>query len=219
MTVQKYNNAFIVAEGFIVFVVIKLLMIVLATVLVGMLSNANKTTIYVLTSGIFSTLLAILYLWIRTKYMPKIKIHYDSIMYSIAGVIFMWFFLYIGLLFFGFNDVYIKKLIGVSGVYKYINVFWFAIWSPVTEELIFRGYFLEMLSHKKPVIALLITSLLFVTLHIIFSLNPYNYLMIISCASFFIFSMIVGFVYLHAGLMPAIIVHMFSNIYFLIVTV
>lgn len=215
MQLIRYNYDTIVAESFIILILLKMLLALLGAILASKFLSVPQITVYVFTSGYLTSFLILFFLWIRSKYIPQITLSWDILLYTIGGIIFIWLYLTIGLLVFGFNNNYIRQLTNCQGIYRYINIFWFVIWTPITEEVIFRGYYIKLLSDKRPIYSLLITSILFVAFHLIFNNYAFNLTMLLNGASFFFFSMIVGAIYLRTGIISPILIHIFSNVYFL----
>ena len=208
---RNHKNLALVLEGFFVTNFFTMLLAFIGALLVDHLPMIPKNSVFVITSGIISPVLAITYLWLRTGYVPRI-LSSDTTPYALAGIIVIWLFLAISYLFYGPNDLIFKKYVSTQGAYKYLGLFSLVIWAPITEETIFRGYFLGILmkSYGK-IISLTISALLFIALHVNLASPTVT---IEWFVSLFVYSLVVGVVYIQAGLASAVMVHMFSNFYY-----
>jgi membrane protease YdiL (CAAX protease family) len=212
MTLKIDKNLALVGEGFVISLLLTIVCAFIGAVLVDQIKEIPRNSIYVMTSGIISPALAIIYLWKRTNYVPKM-LSKDTALYATAGIVVMWLWLAFGFSFIsGPNDLMFKKYVTTQGNYKYLGLFLLVVWAPITEEAIFRGYFQDLLtrSYSKK-ISLLLSTLLFILSHTILSAQQTTGTAIFS---FFFFSMVAGLIYDQAGLVSAAIVHMFSNFYY-----
>lgn len=217
MITPKYKNIVYVLEGFVVLWLLEILFAILAGVLHFSIPFAPVITMALLSSVIACTL-TILYLLFRTRFIPIFTINNKALLYSGLGIVIIWFFHIISSYIFDSHSNPFLEYIKCKPVYKYINIICFIILVPITEEIVYRGYFVKLLIPKGTLSALLITSVLFVTSHLL--LHNYSSLaMLVLGIYFFIFSMTAGFIYTRAGLVAAILVHMFNNLYVLVVNI
>ena len=105
--------------------------------------------------------------------------------------------------------------------YFELNLFLSIIWGPFIEEVLFRGYFLEILKSSWSVKAsILVSSLLFTIGHKglaeILLNGKWHYIM--SVLMIFLSSVVFSAAYIRGGLLAAAIIHMFANLYFFIIT-
>jgi membrane protease YdiL (CAAX protease family) len=104
----------------------------------------------------------------------------------------------------------------------YINLFLFLIWNPVTEEIVFRGYILELIRTRwNTIFAIVLSTALFVFPHVFFnglrsplyfSREFLGYLLLPMLPKV-VFSVVVSIVYLRTGIMGAVLAHVVMNFY------
>lgn len=214
---QKYNNSLTVAEGVIVLILFQIVGIcLLGDMLHRVFPSAPTLTTNILSSSAIAPVLTIFYLWVRTKNFPKIVLNRDNILTTVSGIVLIFIVSLFYVMIFRSN-LFIKNLLVIPGIFKNINVVWFVFWAPITEEILFRGYFLNILTCHGKIQALVISSLLFVAVHLLFAGVGINLSTILEIGFLFIYSMIFGFCYLQAGIVSSILVHVFDNFYFLVV--
>ena len=204
-----------VLEGYVVLWVSKILFTIFAAKLHFAIPFVPDTTMLLL-SSVMACIITIIYLIFRTKYTPIFTISKKACLYSALGIGIIWSFHIISSYIFVSHSAPVLEYIKGNDVYKYINIICFIILGPITEEIIYRGYFVKLLIPKGTVSALLITSLLFVTSHLLLHNYGFSAVLVLGIY-FFIFSMTAGFVYTQAGLVAAILVHIFNNLYVLVV--
>jgi len=183
--------------------------------------NVPRLTMAMLSSAAIS-LIAILYLAFRSKHFPKYFMDKQYIIpIVVAGAMASWFIFFIEISVFNLNKTLsiIQAILKTSdSSYYNLNVFLYVCWSPLIEETLFRGYFLEMLKGPWGVrFSMLFSSLLFVIPHM--KLGGNFVIDFFSVTSFFLFltSLLLSVVYIRAGLLAAILVHLFEHLYILFI--
>jgi len=217
---KRRRQIILVLEGFGVLIMAHFFpWFFLKPLLVIIFPKAPEKTLSLLSSSAISPIIASFYLFARTRMIPKIIINKKEMVYIVlAGMVGIWINESLMLLIFGERMQLFDKSVKSVSVYIFIDIFFYTIWAPLIEELLFRGYFLEILKSKwNNVSACLLSSLLFVLPHILLSPGILSVTdgMLIG-AFIFINSIIFSMAYIQGGLISAFIVHAFSNFYRLI---
>jgi membrane protease YdiL (CAAX protease family) len=215
MIPERYKNITILLEGFAVLFLSKLFFTTRAAKLHFELPFVPDMTM-ILLAALVACIVTIFYLLCRTNYIPTFTLNNETILYSFFGIAIMWIFHLISSIILVKHAAPLDYTINCKDIYKYLNILCAIMLLPITEEVIYRGYFIKLLMPKGTLSALLITSGLFACSHLL--LRNYSSLeMLVLGIYFFIFSMTAGFVRIRAGLVAAIFVHVFNNSYVLII--
>jgi membrane protease YdiL (CAAX protease family) len=103
----------------------------------------------------------------------------------------------------------------VSSIFSLGGILFF-IASPIIEEILYRALILkELLGVLSPIKANILTSGIFVGIHLPFWLAylPIDALLLVNCIAVFIFSMVAGWLYIKSGsIWPSAIAHIANNI-------
>jgi len=159
----------------------------------------------------------IIFLLYRTKIKPYFYFGKEVLLYSALGIIIIWLSHgVLALIYVNANNSSVIEFVNYKDSYKYINLLSIIILIPITEEILFRGYLINILKKTGVLVSLLVTSVLFVTVHLIFHKYGSPLGMLVNGIYIFFFSMTVGFAYIRAGLMAAILVHIFNNLYVIV---
>jgi membrane protease YdiL (CAAX protease family) len=163
----------------------------------------------IISSSAISSVIASIYMLVRCKFFPKINFNKTAFLSGLAGAVASWLIILIGsILFFGDSDPLIKQALELKSYNLYVLLFIIAIWNPIFEEALVRGYFFEIVLKKyNTLFAIVISSILFVIPHIIWDLNIYNIIF------FFLISVVLTAVYIEGGLVASAITHSFINLY------
>jgi membrane protease YdiL (CAAX protease family) len=167
-------------------------------------------TVSMLFSSAMSPVIAIIYLALRTKFIPKFTIKKEIFTYILAGIVMAWIVVFISVLLSGKESSFAQEILKTPRPYYYLNLFLFILWGPLLEETLVRGYFFEILRQKlNDIIALVFSSILFVIPHGIWGIFSINLFFI------FMYSVIFTLMYIQGGLIVSISVHAFVNFYLL----
>jgi len=212
LTPERNSNIVFVIEGVVVLTLSQIVFAILAGVLHFTFRFVPIVTLALLCS-VVATTLTILYLSFRTRCAPIFTVNNKTILYCVSGMIIFWIFHIILSFIFPGKNAPIVEYIKCGHPYKYINFVCFIMLAPIAEEIIYRGYFLKLLLPKDTLNALLITSVLFVTTHLLFHNYGLNLALLVYGIYFFLCSMTYGVVYKQAGLIAAISIHIFNNLH------
>lgn len=171
-------------------------------------------TVSVLSTSSISLPLAVLYLLIRTKAVPRF-VGRNPISASLGGIFLLWIIGFIALVwFFDKANSDARALLDLHGVPFYLTVFVVVVWLPFLEEILFRGYFFELLNDHIGIMASTILSAgLFAVSHGIWEgFGPQSVL-------YFVDSLIFTFVHAQGGVLAAGVAHSFVNAYVLVLNI
>lgn len=207
---MQRNSYMIIGEGFTALILIQCLgFIFIGHFLQIYFPAMPPITVNIISSSAISPLLASAYLCARTKVKPTIILNKQVVALTFAGVVLVYIvslmYMYI------FKESNFVSNLSSPNAFKYINLFWYVVWAPVTEEILFRGYFLNVLSARGNVTASIVSSLLFAAAHILFAYPHFDIIMALESSFLFVYSMIFAFMYVQGGIIPAILTHIFSN--------
>jgi membrane protease YdiL (CAAX protease family) len=155
-----------------------------------------------------SHLLAILYMALRFRDCPAQIIGPNLLTATGGGIILGWLLTFLGLIVFDRTSPYVQEILRLPVPYVYHGIFSVIVWHPLTEELLARGVFFEILRRGWGLLtSALISSSLFVLSHGIWGDFDPGLLLIAS------YSLIFTLVYIHGGVIGAAFVHMAVNAY------
>jgi membrane protease YdiL (CAAX protease family) len=215
MDSSKFKSTLLVLEGFGVLIVFHMIGgYYFAPRLVKIFSEIPLLTISMITSSAISPVMAILYLALRNKFIPKFSIKRGMFAYILSGIMLAWLIVFINMLFSVKEISFAKEILESPSPYYYLNLFLLILWGPFLEEILFRGYLFELLkpSWGDPM-SLLLSSTLFVMPHGIFGFFD------ITLISIFLYSIVFTLLYMYGGLIASISVHAFVNLYLLYLNV
>jgi len=182
----------------------------LAPILAERFPQLFFSNIMMLSSSAMSPLIAIIYLTVRVKFLPKVKIDKRVLTYLSAGVIMAWFIAIMHILLVGREAPFELK---VPHPYYYVNVLLIVLWLSILEEILYRGYLFETMRQSLGgKMALLFSSILFVLFHGIWGTTDINLIFI------FFYSVIFTLVYMEGGIIASIGAHSFVNLYLVYLT-
>lgn len=181
-----------------------------APILAQVFHNMPKVTVEMLSSSALSPATAIIYLALRIKLVPKFSITREFLPSVIGGIVLVWMLTFVSMFFLEIQNPFAQEILKTQHSYFYFNSFLLIIWGPILEEVLFRGYFFGILrGHWNNVIALLVSSLLFVVEHGIWGGFDIGLVFIGSASAIF------TLIYMQGGLFASIVVHVFVNFYLL----
>ncbi len=209
MNSSNRNNISIVIEGFAILLVAHALGgYYVAPKIADAFPMIPMLTIAMLSSSAVSSPVAIVYLAIRTRVVPKIAISREMLIYVFLGIVASWFVAVTSILVFGKNIPFVQEILEIKYPYFFPTLFLLIVAGPVLEETLARGYFFEILKKSlSNVQAILFSSVLFVLPHGIWGVFDINLLFI------FLYSVIFTYVYMRGGLIASIVVHAFVNLF------
>lgn len=213
--VMQRNSYIIIGEGFTALILIQCLgFIFLGHFLQTYFTGMPAITVNIISSSAISPLLASAYLCARTKVKPAIILNKQVFVLTLTGIVLVYIvsLMYMHI----FKESNFVSSLSAPSAFNYLNLFWYVVWAPVTEEILFRGYFLNILSARGNVTASIVSSLLFTAAHTLFAYPHLDMIMALECSFLFVYSMIFAFMYVQGGIIPAILAHLFSNWYFFI---
>jgi membrane protease YdiL (CAAX protease family) len=157
-----------------------------------------------------ATLLANCYMFFHYRFIPffirtSLK---ESLLTAFGGIILIWIvvaaeaFLYFGN---RSSDPFIQHLISLPSPQFYMGLVMIAFVNPFLEELLFRGFFFEILKRKWNVFISLLITLSFSSIM--------HYRAGIGILHIVLSNIIFTFLYLAGGLVPSILGHVFVNYY------
>ncbi len=163
----------------------------------------------IISSSAISPVIASIYMLVRCRFFPKINLNKTVLLSALAGAVASWLIILIGsVLFFGDSDPLIKQALELRSYDLYVLLFIVTIWNPIFEESLVRGYFFEVILKKyNTIVAIVISSILFVIPHIMWDFNLYNVFF------FFLISVVLTAVYIEGGLVASAMTHSFVNLY------
>lgn len=213
MDVSKRKNTFVIIEAFLIWLIVHAIGgYYFAPKLAEVFPKTPPLVIGLLSSSAISPLAAMVYLALRTRFIPKFIIKKEMSFYIPAGIIGAWVVAYTNLFVSSNKIPFAQEIHGVAHPYFYFTLFLVLIWGPFLEETLNRGYFFELLrTNWGDALALLFSSTLFVLFHGIWGGFSINLLFI------FLYSVIFTAVYMGGGLVASIAVHASINLYLLYV--
>lgn len=211
MDYSKIKSVIIVLEGFGALIAFHAIGgYYCAPKVAGVFPKLPLLTVSMLSSSAISPVIAIIYLALRTKFIPKFTIKKEIFMYILAGIVMAWIVVFVSVIVSGKGDVFTQEILKTPYPYYYLNLFLLILWGPLLEEILFRGYFFEILRQKlNNTRALLFSSILFVIFHGIWGGYGINLFFI------FLYSVIFTLMYIQGGLIASISVHALVNFYLL----
>lgn len=170
-------------------------------------------TVSMLSTSSTSLLLAVLYVLLRTKAVP-IFIGPNVISASIAGIFLLWMVSFISLIWFDKTNPQARELLDLQGAPFYLSAFSIVVWGPFLEEILFRGYFFELLIDQIGTLAsATLSAALFVISHAVWEgFGPQSVL-------YFVDSLVFTFIYAQGGVLAAGLGHSFRNAYVLLLNI
>ena len=133
---------------------------------------------------------------------------------SLGGIFLLWLVSFIALLWFDKVNADARALLELHGVPFYLTVFALVTRLPFLEEILFRGYFLELLNdHIGTVASTILSAGFFVVSHGIWDGFGAQSLL------YFVDSLIFTFVYAQGGILAAGLAHTFVNGYVLVLNI
>jgi len=186
----------------------------LKPLLTAIFPSVPENLISKLSSSAISPVIASYYMFLKTRQMPKIMRKGETLYASIAGMVGVWLLTFIMSLIVGAIDLLNKELVENLSTINLAYLFLEMIWSPLVEETLFRGYFLEILRRWNNVGALLLSSILFTVPHLLTQNIVFGGVDgLLRGIDTFVVSIILGLVYMQGGLGASILVHAFANFY------
>ena len=138
----------------------------------------------------------------------KIKNVKNSLIIGIGGIFVIWIIKFLSFLFFinkGATLPSIKSFLELPSIYFYIGFIMLVIIGPILEEILFRGFFFEVLRRKWNIkIALAVILLFSAIVHLKYGISVINVI---------IDNVILTLIYIEGGLIASIIGHIFLNFY------
>jgi membrane protease YdiL (CAAX protease family) len=213
MLLERKNALRILFEGYVFFLIVHIFVsYFIGLGLQELFVTAPKITINNLASSAISPILTIIYLMLRINFFPRFYFNEKVLMCLGAGFVLIFFKQFSWKIIAG-KDYSLINFLDVPPPYYYLHLFLVIVWGPIIEEILFRGYFLEIALYRwgQP-LAIIISSLLFTIPH---SLGGYefNIYLIISLVFFFLWQVIFSLVYLVGGISASILVHVMNNAY------
>ena len=167
-------------------------------------------TIQMLFASSLSQFTGILYVYVRSRAVPKILIRNNFVSFCLSGVVAVWLISVANMLFSGRYIPFAHEILSEKSPYLYINAFILIVVGPCFEETLYRGYYFEILkSNFGNLWSILISSLLFILFHAIWGGFDINLIFI------FLYSILFSIVYIQNGLIASTLVHAFVNFYLL----
>src|SRR5208283_1089010 len=203
-----------VCEGFSVLMITHVLGGLISLKLIEIFNTVPPITVFILSSSALSPVIAIAYLKSRIHFFPNFFINSETLAVAASGVVIVWLTIFVErIIFLGRGPLLLPRLLMVSPPYNYVNIFWYTFWAPLIEEVLFRGFFLNMLMKKWSVwSAVLVSSILFAFPHILFSETNVG---LVGSSFLLMNSFIFSFVFIQGGIVAAVLTHAFNNIFFL----
>lgn len=166
-------------------------------------------TLRLLLAVTVSPLITMIYLKTRTSYFPKITAKKDGfVLTSGAGCVAVWGVMLIQSFLLDKQSPFVHDISNAAPFYYYSNLVLVIFVGPFVEELLYRGFFLEIVRRKQSTsLAVVFTSLLFTIEHLWGGLE-------IGLLFVFLDSMVLSFVYIRNGLVASMAVHAFANALF-----
>ena len=220
VTLIRGKGIRLVIEGFGVLTAAQFLpWLILNPLFQSFFPEAPPRLISMLTSSAISPIIASVYLFIRTKLIPKAWIDKETFYIVLAGIVVCWILDLLTSLFCGvqslrtYDDGFIKNL----SIGSVMIIVLRTLWQPLIEETLFRGYFQEILRIKwsNAVKAVLVTSLLFTLPHLTSDLVISGGVpsILANFVHISISSFIYGLAYIRGGLVASSCIHAFANAY------
>lgn len=164
-------------------------------------------------AGTLSPLIASIYMMLRMRYVPRLFIKTQTLLYTIGSVILAWMVLFLQAGLLGKGIPLAQEMLQARPPYLHVMLFLLIVWGPLWEETLNRGYFFETLKQTcGDKLALLFSSFLFVGFHGIFNLI-YNGSVGYDLVFIFLTSIVFTFAYIQGGLTAAVVTHAFVNLY------
>ena len=177
------------------------------------MSNIPVLSVNILLTSVLAPLLTIIYLMLRLDHSPNIYFDKIVIMVSTASIVVLWFIALFEILIIGPSNIFVKQLLSSYVSYVNINIIWFILLAPILEEILFRGYFYDLLRQYGELIAIVLSSLLFVIPHVLFAGISIDIVVIIQAVIIFMRSMVLSISYRYGGLVASVLAHIFINAY------
>jgi membrane protease YdiL (CAAX protease family) len=173
------------------------------------LASIPPLTLSLLLAVTVSPLITMTYLKARTGYFPKVTGKKDGfVLFSGAGCVAVWGVMLLQGFLLDKHSPFVHDIMNAPPFYYYSNLGLFILGGPFVEELLYRGFFLEILRRKQTTSwAVVITSFLFTLGHLWGGLD-------IGLLFVFLGSVIFSFVYIRNGLVASMVVHAFDNALF-----
>lgn len=216
---RENKETIILLEGFVLQQIVhKIGSSYFAIMLFDMFPHIPWITIAMVSSSAISPIVAIVYIALRLKFIPKITINPKKILLPlVSGIILTWLIIFLGVIMFGKESSFAQQIFYIPHPYYYPTLFLFVIWGPFIEETLYRCYFFEILRNKwGTTIALLLSSLLFAVSHALWIGNYPFFIYLFYLLYMFLVSVALTLVYMEGKLITSTLVHSFANIYFLI---
>lgn len=210
LKIYKAKYSIVVIEGFVISIVFHLIGGYFIAQKIGeVFHNIPNLSIAIFSSSIFSTLVAIIYMWFRLKLIPKVVLNRYVFIYSIPLAIVVCLVIFASVVYTGNEYIILaKRIASINHPYFLPTLSMLIFWGPCFEEILYRGYFFERLrSDHGNLIALFISSFLFVFFHGIFGGFTYRLFFV------FFYSVVFSFSYMGGGIFSSIITHSLVNFY------
>lgn len=178
-----------------------------------LMSNTPVLSVNILLTSILAPLLTIIYLMLRLDHSPYIYFRKMVIMVSAASIVFLWSIALLEIMLIGPSNIFVKQLLSSYVSYININIIWFILLAPTLEEILFRGYFYDLLRQYGELIAIILSSLLFVVPHVLFAGVSLDIVVIIQMVIIFMRSIVLSITYRYGGLVASVLAHIFINAY------
>lgn len=179
-----------------------------APILINTYPHIPEITLRLICSTAVSPVVAICYLAFRSGFIPRNIVNRETFSATVSGIIFVWLMYFVKLLIFGKYSV-----ANPSTFYYLIKIFIIVIWAPLIEEILFRGYYYELLKSKGDVFAILVSSTMFVMAHAIFVGSGIDFYLLLELTLLFLHSIIYCVVYKRGGLASSVLTHVFTSAY------
>ena len=182
----------------------------LTPIILTVCSDVPWITAASLSSTIFGFIVAIAYVAPRTASIPRFELTITMALVTITGVIVTWFIGSLGgAVFFGEPSLLFQETNKITQpVHYYLTALLIIGFGPLLEEILYRGYFFEILKEaSSETIAMVVSTLLFVIAHADERVP--------GLALFFIglHSIVFTFVYIKGGIVASVLTHAFANWY------
>ena len=215
MVSVKNNNIVIVFEAYGVLIVSHAIGgYYCAPLLSALLPQLPYISVAMLSTSAISAVITTIYLVLRTNFIPSLDIRWELLSYIVAGIIVAWFATFIGLMMMDRQVPLLQEVIQEKAAYYPLNFFLIILWGPFWEEVLFRGYFFELLRKQQSAAwALLFSTTLFVLFHGIW--GGFS----VGLSLIFLYSVIFTLLYMEGGLIVSVSVHAFVNFYLTVLNI
>ena len=167
LELTRVNSLIIVVEGFLVYQASHFLGgNLVAFVLLQKYPQMPPITAATIGSSDIPPLVAILYMSLRVGWYPNLKFGYCVLPGAVGGIVLAWLVSFGALLFFDKENTEAQEILSLPKPYLYHGLFSAIVWNPLLEEVISRGFFLEILRNQWNLVSsVIISTLLFAGSH------------------------------------------------------